>query len=108
MIAVPEFGSVPVLQATFFDLPGEVGPLNVFGNDVTGIFFRAAQIMHRDDSAMIASAHRASLGQISLSIFRLADQPGVRHRGGDQSSQLLLVGQIDKAKAPFPRTFAMR
>ncbi len=54
---------------------------------------------------MIEIGDRASLGQIRFGIFGLRDQLGVRHLDGDEPIQLLVVGQIDEAEAPFAQHF---
>ena len=54
---------------------------------------------------MVEIGDRAGLGQIRLGIFGLRDQPGVRHLDGDGPVQLLILGQIDEAEAPFAQHF---
>ena len=96
-----QFGSFPVLEPMLLDLRGEIGSLDVFGNDVAGTVLCAADIMHRDDAGMIEIGDRASFGEIRLCIFRLRDQLGVRNLDGNGPVQLLILGQIDKAEAAF-------
>jgi hypothetical protein len=96
-----KFGCISIFEPLLFQFRREIGAFDVLGDNVTGTFFRAANIMHRHNTGMIEIGDRASLGQIRLGIFGFGDQFGVRHLDGDQPIQLLVVGQLDKAKATF-------
>ena len=54
---------------------------------------------------MVEIGDHSSLGQIRFRILGLRDQPGVRHVDGDGPVQLLILSEIDKAKAPLAEHF---
>ena len=52
---------------------------------------------------MIEIGHRACLGQICFGVFRLGNQFRVRHFYSHATIQLLVMRQIDNAKAPLAK-----
>lgn len=104
-----QFGRFPVLEPLLLDLRREINTFDVLrdhvAGTVAGTVFRAADIEYGDDVRMIELGDCPRLGQIRFRIFGLGDQLSVWHFDGNQSLQMLIIGEIDKAEAPFAEDF---
>ena len=82
-----QFGGFPIFESLLLQLRGEVGPFDVFRDDVARAIVRAADIMHRDYGGMVQIGDRTSHSQIGFGIFWLGNQLGVRNLDGDRAVQ---------------------
>ena len=62
---------------------------------------RTPDVVNRDDVGMIQIGDGAGLREISLGIFGVRDQRGVRHLDRHTAVQLIIMGQINQSEAPF-------
>lgn len=100
-----QFGSFSILESLLLQLRGEIGPLDVFGNDVAGTVLSAADIMHRNYAGMIEIGDGASFGQICLGVFGPGKPLSPRNLDGDWPVQLVVMGQVNPTKSAFTQDF---
>jgi hypothetical protein len=57
-----QLGNVPITESTLSELRPEIGPFDVFGDDIARKFLRVSDIIYRYDARMIEACDCASLG----------------------------------------------
>jgi hypothetical protein len=80
---------------------GQVGSVDVLGDDKAGGFQGTAHVVDRHDVRVVEIGDRPRFAQVGDDIFELLHLLAMRHLDRHESLQLVIESQIDEAKAPF-------
>ncbi len=78
-------------------------PVDEPRDDIAGELIRGPAIVDRNDARVHQPGHVAGFPQIRLGVVGTRDEPSVWGLDGDMPAELLVVGEIDLAKAALPQ-----